>query len=121
MASPVPTYVDERYERAGGGGVTVAVASVTQRCRRATPAADRAGVLDRIRRHLCVRGGPLAASPGIGPTVPRSAMVVPAKYQGRLGSARNSAAEIARDDINGDRLTGPAEDHSISTQLLRGE
>jgi hypothetical protein len=28
-------------------------------------------------------------------------MVVLAKYQGRLGSARNSAAEIARGDIMG--------------------
>ena len=35
-------------------------------CRRASPAADRADVLDRIRRHLCAHGGPLAASPGIG-------------------------------------------------------
>ena len=32
-------------------------------------------------------------------TVPRSAVVLANKYQGRLGSARNSAAEIARDDI----------------------
>ena len=38
------------------------------------------------------------ATGGTGSTVPRSAMVVLAKYQGRLGSARNSAAEIARGD-----------------------
>jgi hypothetical protein len=36
---------------------------------------------------------------GTGSTVPRSAVVVLAKYQGRLGSARVSAAGIARDDI----------------------
>ena len=36
---------------------------------------------------------------GTRSAVPRSAMVVLAKYQGRLGSARNSAAEIARGDI----------------------
>jgi hypothetical protein len=57
-----------------------------------------------------------------GSTVSRSAVVVLAnKYQGRLGSARNSAAKIARDDIIGDRLTAPSEEDSIGTQLLRGE
>jgi hypothetical protein len=57
-----------------------------------------------------------------GSTVPRSAVVVLAnKYQGRLGSASNSASEIARDDIIGDRLAAPSEEDSIGTQLLRGE
>ena len=127
----VPSCVDEWYEQ-GRGGTSVAVASVGHRCRRASPAADGADVLDRIHRHPTVHGGSLAASPGIGvitrigsrwrssfasitttrfsrgadgtggtgSTVPRSAVVVLAsKYQGRLGSARNSAAKIARDDI----------------------
>ena len=127
----MPSCVDEWYEQGERGGASVAVASVAHRCRRASPAADGADVLDRIRRHLCVHGGSLAASPGIGvitragsrwrsssasitttqllegcrrhggtgPAVPRSAVVVLAKHQGRPGSARNSAAEIARGDI----------------------
>jgi hypothetical protein len=126
----VPSCVDGWYEESGGG-TSVAVASIAHRCWRTSPAADGANVLDSIRRHLCVRGGSLAASPGIGvitkvgsrwrsssasittthfsrgadgtggtgSTVPRSEMVVLAKYQGRLGSAPNSAAEMARGDI----------------------
>ena len=92
--------------------------------------------LDRVRRHLCVHGGSLAASPAIGvvgpttkvgarleiivcvdhndsplgavptamgatrpdgPSIP--VVVLANKYEGRLGSARNSAAEVARGDI----------------------
>ena len=50
-----------------------------------------------------------------GSTFPRSAEEVLAnKYLGRLGSARNSAAEIARGDII-DRLTAPSEEHGIGT------
>jgi hypothetical protein len=68
-------------------------------------------LLERCRRHRAHRVDS-----------PRSAVVVLAsKYQGRLGSARNSVAKIARDDIIGDRLTAPSEEHSIGTQLLRGE
>jgi hypothetical protein len=47
---PVPSCVDEWYER---GGTSVAVASVGYRCRRASPAAGGADILDRIRRPLC--------------------------------------------------------------------
>ena len=57
-----------------------------------------------------------------GSAVPRSAVVVLAnKYRGRLGSARNSAAEIACDDI----MEADCRPHQKTTvsvsQLLRGE
>jgi hypothetical protein len=66
---------------------------------------------ERCRRHRAHRA-----------TVPRSAVVGLAnKYQGRLGSARNSASEIARDDIIEDGLTAPSEEDSNGIQLLRGE
>jgi hypothetical protein len=48
---PVPSCLDEWYER---GGTSIAVASVGYRRRRASPAADEADILDRIRRPLCV-------------------------------------------------------------------
>jgi len=46
-----PSCIDEWYER---GGISVAVTSVAYRCRRPSPAAGGADILDRIRRPLCV-------------------------------------------------------------------
>ena len=51
---PAPSCIDEWYEQGERGGISVAVVSVTDRCRRAALAVNGADVLDRIRRHLRV-------------------------------------------------------------------
>lgn len=89
-AGTVLSYVDEWYEQGERGDSSVVDGSVANSCPGASSAADEADVLDRIRRHVCVPGGALAASPGIG--------VIP-RVGSRLGTARNSAAEMARGDI----------------------
>jgi len=58
---PGPSFVDQWCER---GGTSVAVASVAHRYRSASPAADGADILDRIRRPLCVHESIGTQSPG---------------------------------------------------------
>jgi hypothetical protein len=84
----VPPCVDERYEQGERGEPALLLPpSLT--------ASGESHPLPMERTFLTVSFG----TGGTGSTVPRSAMVVLAKYQDRLGSARNSAAEIAPGDI----------------------